>query len=155
MLFSYDHNQSLGYLTGMASRLLSNLLAMRFQHADIDLTAEQWGALIVLLNNGEMTQGQLGERLCLEKSSVSRLTDGLQRRGWIVRTRDPNDSRQKLVAPTPKVLDTAERCAAIARAILEEAQRGMTADEMAVCRSLLSRVITNLRKLTRQRQTDK
>lgn len=133
----------------MASRLLSNILAMRFHEADIDMTAEQWGALIILLNGGAMTQGQLGERLYLEKSSVSRLLDGLERRGWIVRTRDLKDSRQKRVAPTPKVLGTAEHCATIARAILEEAQRGMTEDEMAICRSLLSRAITNLRKLTR------
>ena len=148
-MFSYDHNQSLGYLTGLASRLLSNVLAMRFHEADIDMTAEQWGALIVLLNGGAMTQRQLGERLYLEKSSVSRLTDGLERRGWVVRTRDPQDSRQKRVTPTPKIQDTAEHCATIARAILEEAQLGMTEDEMLLYRSLLSRTITNLRELTR------
>jgi MarR family transcriptional regulator, multiple antibiotic resistance protein MarR len=149
MMFSYDHKQSLGYLTGLASRLLSNILARRFQDADIDMTAEQWGALLVLLNGEAMTQGQLGERLYLEKSSVSRLTDGLERRGWIVRTKDPQDSRQKRVTPTPKVLDTAEHCATIARAVLEEAQRGITEEEMAACRSFLSRIITNLREVPR------
>ena len=149
MKFSYDHNQSLGFLTGLASRLFSNVLAMRFQQAGIDMTAEQWGAILVLLNDEAMTQGQLGERLCLEKSSVSRLTVGLERRGWIVRTKDPKDSRVKLVTPTPKVLDTAEHCATIARAVLEEAQRGMSENEMLVCRSLLSRIITNLRELSR------
>ena len=148
-MFSYNHHQSLGYLTGLASRLLSHVLALRFQEADIDMTAEQWGALIVLLNGEASTQGQLAERLHLEKSSVSRLTDGLERRGWIVRTRDPKDSRQKRLSPTPKVLDTAEHCATIARAVLEEAQCGMTEDEMAVCKSLLSRVVANLRKPTR------
>jgi MarR family multiple antibiotic resistance transcriptional regulator len=149
MMFSYDHNQSLGYLTGLASRLFSNILAMRFQEADIDMTAEQWGAILVLLNGEAMTQGQLGERLYLEKSSVSRLSDGLERRGWIARTKYPKDNRQKLVTPTPKVLDTAEHCATIARAVLEEAQLGMTEDEKLVCRSFLSRIITNLRELTR------
>jgi len=121
---------------------------MRFQEADIDMTAEQWGAILVLLNGGAMTQRQLGERLCLEKSSVSRLTDGLERRGWIERTKNPKDSRQKLVSPTPKVLETAEHCATIARTVLKEAQLDMTEDEMLVCRSLLSRIITNLRELT-------
>jgi len=144
MPFSYDHNKSLGYLTGVASRLLSNLLAMRLHEAGIDMTAEQWGAIIVLLNSEAMTQGQLGEQLHLEKSSVSRLTNGLEKRGWIVRTKGPKDSRQKLVTTTPKALETAERCATIARAILKEAQLGMTEDEMSASRSLLSRIITNL-----------
>jgi MarR family multiple antibiotic resistance transcriptional regulator len=96
-----------------------------------------------LLNSDAMTQGQLGERLYLEKSSVSRLVDGLERRGWIVRTKSPGD-RQKLVSPTPKALKTAEHCAAIARAVLKEAQPGMTEDEQLVCRSFLARIIANI-----------
>jgi len=91
-----------------------------------------------------MTQGQLGERLRLEKSSVSRLTNGLEKRGWIERTVDPSDSRQRLVTATPKALDTAEHCATIARAIHEEAQHGMNESEMLASRSLLTRIIKNL-----------
>ena len=118
-MFSYDHNESLGYLSGLTSRLLSNLLGKRFQEAGIELTAEQWGAIILLLNSDAMTQGQLGERLSLEKSSVSRLVGRLERRGWAVRTKSPEDSRHKLVSATPKALETAERCAVIARTILK------------------------------------
>ena len=146
MVFSYDHNQSLGYLTGLVSRLLNNKLACRFQAEGIDMTAEQWGAILVLLNSDVVTQGQLGEKLCLEKSSVSRLLNGLERRGWILRTKDPKDSRNKFVAPTPKVLETAERCATIARAILKDAQEGMTEAEQLACQSFLLRIIANLNK---------
>ncbi len=147
MTFSYDHNQSLGYLTGIASRLLNNTLATRLKAAGIDMTSEQWGAIIILLNEGAMSQGQLGEKLHLEKSSVSRLTNGLEKRGWIERTQDPNDSRHRIVTPTAIALDTAESCASIARTILEEAQRGMTEDEVSVLRTLLQRTITNLEEL--------
>jgi DNA-binding MarR family transcriptional regulator len=149
MAFSYDHNQSLGYLTGITSRLLNNALATRLKAAGIDMTSEQWGAIIILLNDGAMSQGQLGERLRLEKSSVSRLTDGLEKRGWIIRVKDPNDSRQRLVEPTPKALDTAEHCATIARAIHEEAQSGMTESERLASRALLSRIIKNLKENSR------
>lgn len=149
MVFSYDHNKSLGYLTGVTSRLLSNTLAVRFQAANIDMTAEQWGAIIVLLKGDGITQGQLGEQLCLEKSSVSRLLDGLERRDWIVRTRDPKDSRNKLVKPTPKVLETAERCATIARAILEDAQNGTTEKEQLACQSFLLRIMSNLNGMSK------
>ena len=111
------------------------------------MTAEQWGAIILLLNYDAMIQGQLGERLYLEKSSVSRLVDGLERRGWGVRMKSPGDSRHKMVSPTPKALETAERCAVIARAVLEEAQSGITEDEQVACRAFLSRIIANLREL--------
>lgn len=144
MIFDYDHNKSLGYLSGLVSRLLSHTLAARFQAADIDMTAEQWGAIIVLLNGDTITQRQIGAKLCLEKSSVSRLLEGLERRGWIVRTKNPKDSRQKMITPTPKVLETAGRCSSIARTILKDAQRGMTEKEQLACRSALQHVISNL-----------
>lgn len=143
-MFSYDHNKSLGYLSGLVSRLLNNTLGKRFQEAGIDLTAEQWGVIILLLNSDAMTQAQLGRRLYLEKSSVSRLVGGLERRGWVARTKVPGDNRHKCVAPTPKALETAERCAAIARGVLEAAQRDMSEDEQLVCRSFLARIIANM-----------
>ena len=149
MSFSFDHKQSLGYLTSIASRLLSNVLAMRLKGAGIDMTSEQWGAITILLNEGAMPQRQLGERLHLEKSSVSRLTDGLEKRGWVVRTMDPNDSRQRLVTATSNALDTAVHCETIARAILKEAQLGLSDDEMLASRTLLSRIIINLEGLTK------
>jgi hypothetical protein len=65
VVFAYDRKKSLGYLTGLAGRLLSNTLAARFQAADIDMTAEQWEAILALLNGGAIAQGQLGEQLCL------------------------------------------------------------------------------------------
>ncbi len=111
------------------------------------MTSEQWGAIIVLLNGDASTQRQLGEQLCLEKSSVSRLLSGLERRGWIQRTRDPEDSRNKLVTPTLKVTQIAERCAKIARGITEEAQRGISEEEQAVCQSFLQRILGNLHQL--------
>ena len=146
MIFNYDHNNSLGYLTGLANRLLSHTLAAQFQAANIDMTAEQWGAILILLNDGAITQKQLGEQLCLEKSSVSRLLEGLERRDWIVRTKNPEDCRQKLVSPTPKVLETVEHCSSIAKDILKDAQRGMTEDEQLACQSALRHIISNLNK---------
>lgn len=150
MVFSFDHKKSLGYLTGLANRLLSKTLASRFQAAGIDMTAEQWGAILVMLNSDAVTQGQIAEQLCLEKSSVSRLLDGLERREWIVRTKDPKDSRLKLVTPTPKMLEIVEHCAAIARSILKEAQQGTTEEEQLACQSFLLRVIANLDDMSNQ-----
>ncbi len=143
-MFTYDRKKSLGYLTGLASRLLSSTLGKRFQEAGIDMTAEQWGALLVLLDGDGMTQGHVGERLCLEKSSTSRLANRLERHGWIMRTKLKGDSRKKLLTPTPKALEAVQRCAVIARSVLEEAQRGMSQEERLLCQTLLTRLIGNL-----------
>lgn len=143
-----DHTQSLGYQTGLASRLFNQLLTKRFHNAGIQMTAEQWGVIQVLLNHGAMTQGQLGEILYLEKSTISRSVSGLEKRGWVRWQKNAEDGRQKLTSLTPDAMNVAKQCAEIAQSVLNDAQANL--DPKAISDSLaqLSAVIHNLRDLT-------
>ena len=102
----------------------------------------------MLLSKGEATtQKQLSEQLYLEKSSVSRLLDGLEKKGWLERQPDPEDSRRKRVIPTERALAEASRCSAIANAVLSDVQQGIAADDLEQGQSVLNQVIGNLRDL--------
>ncbi|MGY0615574.1 MarR family winged helix-turn-helix transcriptional regulator [Vibrio sp. FJH11] len=146
---NYSHQQSLGHLTGLASRLFNRLLTMRFKQAGIDMTAEQWGVILVLRNSEAMTQSQISDLLYLEKSSVSRSIDGLEKRGWIERQRSPHDSRSKIVILTEKSLGVVEQCEEIAASVLHDAQQGIDEASLQTSKQSLSKVITSLRKLNR------
>jgi DNA-binding MarR family transcriptional regulator len=50
-------------------------------------------ALGELLEAGTLSQQELGARLGLEKSTVSRLAAGLEQRGWLTREREADDRR--------------------------------------------------------------
>lgn len=50
-------------------------------------------ALAELARRSPLSQRELAERLRLEKSSVSRLVAGLEKRGWLVRERDSANRR--------------------------------------------------------------
>ena len=50
-------------------------------------------ALMELTQAVSLSQGELSQRLDLEKSTVSRLVSSLDRRGWIERDRNPTDRR--------------------------------------------------------------
>jgi len=143
----YNQTQSLGHLTGLSGRLFNTLLTRRFSAAGIDMTAEQWGVILTLRNQGAVTQGQLAEMLYLEKSTVSRSINGLEKRGWVVREKGAEDGRHKLVALTANATDVAERCTAIAQSVLEDAQAGLNPDAVATSLEQLSGVIRNLRSL--------
>ncbi len=143
----YNQAQSLGHLTGLAGRLFNTLLTRRFSAAGIDMTAEQWGVILLLLNHGAVTQGQLAEMLYLEKSTVSRSITGLEKRGWIVREKGAEDGRQKRVSLTENSTSVAERCSDIACSVLVDAQAGLTPEAITVSREQLSAVILNLRSL--------
>lgn len=146
---NYSHQQSLGHLTGLASRLFNRLLTIRFKQAGIDMTAEQWGVILVLRNSEPLTQSQISELLYLEKSSVSRSIDGLEKRGWIERQRSPTDNRSKIVILTEKSLGVVEQCEGIAANVLQEAQQGIDDAELHTSKQSLSKVITSLRQLNR------
>lgn len=141
----YHHQESLGHLTGLASRLFNKLITTRFKEAGIEMTAEQWGVVVILRNHPPLTQGEVGELLYLEKSSVSRSIAGLEKRGWIERCAAEDDSRKKMVLLTPKALEVAERCSNIAESVLQDAHQGLTHEQLQQNRMMLVNVIDSLR----------
>lgn len=141
-----NHADSLGYQTGLAARLFNNLLTRRLKDAGIEMTAEQWGVVQVLLTHGAMSHGQLGEMLYLEKSTVSRSVNGLEKRGWVICEKSVEDGRFRLVILTPNAIDVAQHCSAIAKSVLEDAQRGLNPESISASLEQLSEVIKNLRK---------
>lgn len=144
----YPQQASLGHLTGLASRLFNRLLTQRFKQAGIDMTAEQWGVILLMSNSAQpLSQTELAEMLYLEKSSVSRSLDGLLKREWIVRQVDSSDSRKKRVMLTPQAQQIAAQCAAIAEGVLQDAQHGQSPTGLIQSHLQLSGVIDNLRGL--------
>jgi DNA-binding MarR family transcriptional regulator len=54
-------------------------------------------ALGILAERAPLSQQELGAALSLEKSSVTRLVQQLEQRGWVRRTRDARDNRMRLL----------------------------------------------------------
>lgn len=57
-------------------------------------------ALNILAERAPVSQQELGAALLLEKSSVTRLVQQLEQRGWLLRDRDPGDNRLRLLRLT-------------------------------------------------------
>jgi DNA-binding MarR family transcriptional regulator len=66
------------------------------------ISASEARALIELVAARGIAQGQLGGLLGLEKSTVSRLAAGLERKGWIRRGRDEDNQRYIRLYLTPE-----------------------------------------------------
>ena len=69
-------------------------------------------ALAVLAEDGPLPQRGLSEALGLTKSTVSRLVDQLEQRGWARRATGDGDARQRLVGLTTEGAKAAESIAA-------------------------------------------
>ena len=61
--------------------------------ADFGITPPQFSALLTLIQNGDMTIGELGEKMYLACSTATDLVDRMERNGLVARKRDTNDRR--------------------------------------------------------------
>ncbi|WP_052074469.1 MarR family winged helix-turn-helix transcriptional regulator [Shewanella mangrovi] len=143
-----SQSQSLGHLTGLASRLFNRLLTTRFKQAGVDMTAEQWGIILTIHTRAEpLTQKLISDILYLEKSSVSRSINVLVNRGWLVCQPCEQDSRKKLVQLTPLADGVVSQCSAIAQSVLDDAQQQLSDVALSDSCTQLGTVIDNLRQL--------
>lgn len=63
------------------------------EHGGVRVSVSEVFALGELSEAGTLSQRELAVRLGLEKSTVSRLAAGMERRGWLARERDPANRR--------------------------------------------------------------
>ncbi|WP_442981249.1 MarR family winged helix-turn-helix transcriptional regulator [Rhizobium sp. S152] len=66
-----------------------------------DLTPVQFAALAFVHFEPEIDQRTLGEMIALDRSSVTKCIDRLERRGFIHRKVSPSDKRARLLTLTP------------------------------------------------------
>ena len=99
--FFYDPQESLGFMTITVNRLMSACLRRKMREDGIDLTAEQWGILVLLWNHAGSTQEELAHVGCVDKSSMSRVLSLMEAKGLIIRRTDPADARVTLLSLTP------------------------------------------------------
>jgi len=76
-----------------ARRLLERALA------PLDLRPREFW-LLALAGSGDVSQHELAKLCGLDPSSLVAILDGLERRGWLRRTRNPRDRRMQLVQRT-------------------------------------------------------
>lgn len=113
--------------------------------AEAGLVPLSWYDVLLELYNahhGCLRMQELGERVVLSRSRVSRLVDDLERQGLVERRPDPTDGRATLARLTPAGR-SAFRCAAkvYLRGIEEHFNSQLDPDERDVIARALQRVI--------------
>lgn len=106
-------------------------------------------ALHELDTNTQLSQRDLAERLRLEKSSVSRLAAEMQRKGLLVRERDPDNHRQYRLRLTDHGRDTHQRMATTFHKQYQSWVAAMTHSERAALLTGLPALVRVIRQHVR------
>jgi DNA-binding MarR family transcriptional regulator len=105
-----------------------------------DISVTQCHALDALVVKGPMTLNDLSATLYVDKSTASRVVDGLQRKGYVQRNRNPLDGRSVLLGVTPA---GEELCRDIREDLLEDCKR-LLADFEPEVRAAVAKLIQRL-----------
>jgi len=105
--------------------------------APFGLTYPQYIALLVLWEDAPLTVHQLGDRLELDRGTLTPLLKRLEKQGWVERVRSRTDERQVLIHLTD--MATAKRDEVYARIGQCQSLLGMSDDEI---NSMMTELVT-------------
>jgi len=114
------------------------------EHGIDELNPAQGRILYVLWMEDAITQAELAARTKLDKSTLTLMLDRLEEQGQIVRERDPEDSRRRLVRTTER-----NRALHGAYALASEEMnalfyRGLSESEIDAFEQTLLKILSNL-----------
>lgn len=91
---------TLGCITTQAALSARAFLSRRLEDNGIDMTIEQFKVMVVLWKEKSSTQQNIADFVGKDKTSVTRLIAGLEKRSLIQRSTDKTDKRCNLVTLT-------------------------------------------------------
>jgi len=143
-LIEYSLKNSLGHMMGRISRSILNQLQKSFTTAGSDLSVEQWLLLVHLRDWDGQIHLQLAQSTCRDKTTITRLLDGLEKRGLVERIPDTADRRQKRVRIMPEGRKLIKKLKPLALKIQNKALEDIALQEIDMCKNILSRIFQNI-----------
>ena len=135
---------SMGTLIGRTSHAILNKLQKRFREEGHAITVEQWQLLINLNNTNDQYHQQLAENTFKEKSTTTRILDGLEKKALVKRVADTADRRQKRIQITAKGRTLLNNVKPLALDVQSRALKGLDLERLEVCQDILLQIYGNV-----------
>jgi DNA-binding MarR family transcriptional regulator len=136
------------YLPYLINRV-GNILVQLFSRdlAPFELSVPMWRVIAVLAENGEHRLIDLSIVTSIDASTLSRLTESMQRKRLVVRRRSRHNKREVVVSLAPRGLELVGILGPIARRYEREMTIGLPASDLASTRRALRGMFDRLAKL--------
>ena len=140
----YSMKNSLGHMMGRISRSILSQLQKSFTTAGCDLSVEQWLLLVHLRDWDGQIHQQLAHSTYRDKTTITRLLDGLEKRGLVKRVSDITDRRQKRVRIMPEGRKLIKKLKPLALKIQNKAMEDIALQDIDMCKKILSKIYHNV-----------
>ena len=144
-MFREDLSRNFGFLLNDVARLLRTTYDRRVKA--LGLTRSQWWVLTHLFRADGVTQSELAETLEIEKPTLGRLLDRLEKKGWVRREHDARDRRAWRVYLTAAVEPAMHTLRDVAAGLRRDALEGLPAAQREQFVDTLLAIKSNLQRL--------
>jgi DNA-binding MarR family transcriptional regulator len=135
-----------GFLLARTHRAMRRWLATRL--APLNITYEQFKVINALCEEEDLSQTDLADRADMDKTSLARMLDRMQRAQLIRRREDPDDCRINRITLTAEGRRLALQVMPHRDLGLRQATEGMTAQEVGHLKRMLNLVYRNMSSWT-------
>ncbi len=137
-----------GYLPYLLNRAGSRIAtAFNEEVRPLGATLQVWRVLAALRERDGRRMGDLSETTSIEVSTLTRLVDGMEKKGLVARRRDEADARAVTLHATPAGRRLTQRLVPIAERYETAALEGFDAAEAEVLKAALRRLYANMDRL--------
>ena len=141
---NYNEEPNFGKLLGRSHYLLVGKINRNFQEAGLDLTKDQYLVLKLLWKDGAMNQQFISKRLDKDKYNITKLVDGLEKRGFVKRMVNKKDRRMKFIHLTKEGKAIQDKVELIVRDSFAQLLLNIPENELDIAAKVLSSFIDNL-----------
>ena len=138
-------DSSIGFLISDVSRLLRKVYDRRVE--PLGLTRAQWRVLVHLYRREGVSQTELAGILEIEKPTLGKLIEKLEKKGWVERQVNARDQRARRLVITEAVRPLINRMEILAEAVHDDALAGLAAEQERQLTEILLVVKSNLNHL--------
>lgn len=126
------------FLVFSAQQKLRMHLNQALAASGIRVTAAQAGILFLLRQRDGRTMSELSQILGIDNSTMTGLTDRLEKAGFLRRLPSPGDRRASHIHITPQGQEEAQRAKTLVRRVNEDIKAGFSEHEIAVFKRVLN-----------------
>jgi len=142
----YQLDDSLGFIVRRAQTALHNRLFENFKKDGIDVSPEQWGVMVRLMDSESISQSNIAHKSSRNHSSITRIIDNMSEKDLVVRIDHPTDRRTNLIMLSANGKKVLKKLMKSAERTLLESKAHISETDMKTCKEVLLQVIKNLSK---------
>jgi len=113
-----------------------------------DITLDQWLILNTIIENPNISQNEIAEKVFKDKASVARIIELLVQNGFLTRSIHPTNRRMFQLSITDKGNETIEKLSGLVQVFRKNAVLGISPDVLKETQRIMKTIIANCKNAT-------